>query len=72
MENISNAGNKLFWFQIKEGLIETTKQLKMGPVTEFDSFMSAGNDPFTRATELRQNDEMRRTLKSQLFRYMFD
>ncbi len=43
MENISNAGNKFFWFQIKEGLIETTKQLKMGPVTEFDSFMSAGN-----------------------------
>ena len=32
----------LIWFQIKDGLIETIKTLKMGPVTEFDSFMSAG------------------------------
>jgi len=29
------------WPQIKEGLIETHKTIKMGPVTEFDSFMSA-------------------------------
>lgn len=29
------------WPKIKEGLIETQKSLKMGPVTEFDSFMSA-------------------------------
>ena len=27
--------------QIKEGLVETQKRLKVGPVTEFDSFMSA-------------------------------
>lgn len=29
------------WPQIKEGLIETQKSLKVGSVTEFDSFMSA-------------------------------
>jgi len=29
------------WPQIKEGLIETHKTLKVGPVTEFDTFMSA-------------------------------
>ena len=30
-----------FIYQIKEGLIETQKSLKVGPVTEFDTFMSA-------------------------------
>lgn len=29
------------WPQIKEGLLETQKTLKVGPVTEFDTFMSA-------------------------------
>ena len=29
------------WGEIKEGLIETQKTLKMGPATEADSFMSA-------------------------------
>jgi 1-pyrroline-5-carboxylate dehydrogenase len=29
------------WPQVKEGLVETQKSLKMGSVTEFDSFMSA-------------------------------
>jgi len=29
------------WGEVKEGLVETQKSLKMGPVTEADSFMSA-------------------------------
>ena len=29
------------WAEVKEGLVETQKSLKMGPATEADSFMSA-------------------------------
>ena len=29
------------WGEVKEGLVETQKSLKMGPATEADSFMSA-------------------------------
>jgi acyl-CoA reductase-like NAD-dependent aldehyde dehydrogenase len=29
------------WGQVKEGLVETLKTVKVGPVTEFDTFMSA-------------------------------
>ena len=42
MTNFYSKGFLKKTFQIKEGLIETTNSLKMGPVTEFDSFMSAG------------------------------